>query len=72
MDKALLDYEVSIDADCRMLTVGKPFAIEGTDASSPPDRQPQEELRKPPWWRGSCGDQVPMAMRSFLLGTSCG
>ncbi|XP_074207450.1 glutamate receptor ionotropic, NMDA 3B [Camelus bactrianus] len=29
MDKALLDYEVSIDADCRLLTVGKPFAIEG-------------------------------------------
>ncbi|XP_042620602.1 glutamate receptor ionotropic, NMDA 3A [Cyprinus carpio] len=29
MDKALLDYEVSIDADCKMLTVGKPFAIEG-------------------------------------------
>lgn len=31
MDKALLDYEVSIDADCKLLTVGKPFAIEGTD-----------------------------------------
>uniref|UniRef100_A0A8C2X3Z6 Glutamate receptor n=1 Tax=Cyclopterus lumpus TaxID=8103 RepID=A0A8C2X3Z6_CYCLU len=29
MDKALLDYEVSIDADCKMATVGKPFAIEG-------------------------------------------
>ncbi|KAM9103878.1 LOW QUALITY PROTEIN: glutamate receptor ionotropic, NMDA 3B [Megaptera novaeangliae] len=29
MDKLLLDYEVSIDADCRLLTVGKPFAIEG-------------------------------------------
>ncbi len=29
MDQALLDYEVSIDADCRLLTVGKPFAIEG-------------------------------------------
>lgn len=29
MDKALLDYEVSIDADCKILTVGKPFAIEG-------------------------------------------
>nr|XP_021497525.1 glutamate receptor ionotropic, NMDA 3B [Meriones unguiculatus] len=29
MDKSLLDYEVSIDADCRLLTVGKPFAIEG-------------------------------------------
>lgn len=29
MDKALLDYEVSIDADCRLLTVGKPFAMEG-------------------------------------------
>uniref|UniRef100_A0A3Q4B9P0 Glutamate receptor n=1 Tax=Mola mola TaxID=94237 RepID=A0A3Q4B9P0_MOLML len=29
MDKALLDFEVSIDADCKMLTVGKPFAIEG-------------------------------------------
>lgn len=29
MDKALLDYEVSIDSDCKMLTVGKPFAIEG-------------------------------------------
>ncbi|KAL8202993.1 UNVERIFIED_CONTAM: Glutamate receptor ionotropic, NMDA 3A [Gekko kuhli] len=28
MDKALLDYEVSIDADCKLLTVGKPFAIE--------------------------------------------
>lgn len=29
MDKALLDYEVSIDADCQLATVGKPFAIEG-------------------------------------------
>ncbi|XP_037680090.1 glutamate receptor ionotropic, NMDA 3B [Choloepus didactylus] len=29
MDKALLDYEVSIDANCQLLTVGKPFAIEG-------------------------------------------
>ncbi|XP_056375278.1 glutamate receptor ionotropic, NMDA 3A isoform X3 [Hyla sarda] len=29
MDKALLDYEVSIDAECKLLTVGKPFAIEG-------------------------------------------
>uniref|UniRef100_A0A4W3HWJ8 Glutamate receptor n=1 Tax=Callorhinchus milii TaxID=7868 RepID=A0A4W3HWJ8_CALMI len=29
MDKALLDYEVSIDADCKLMTVGKPFAIEG-------------------------------------------
>lgn len=34
MDKALLDYEVSIDADCKLLTVGKPFAIEGTDTST--------------------------------------
>lgn len=32
MDKALLDFEVSIDADCKLLTVGKPFAIEGTHA----------------------------------------
>ncbi|XP_022620574.1 glutamate receptor ionotropic, NMDA 3B [Seriola dumerili] len=29
MDKALLDYEVSIDTDCKLATVGKPFAIEG-------------------------------------------
>ncbi|XP_053556005.1 glutamate receptor ionotropic, NMDA 3B [Bombina bombina] len=29
MDKALLEYEVSIDSDCKLLTVGKPFAIEG-------------------------------------------
>ncbi|XP_067099492.1 LOW QUALITY PROTEIN: glutamate receptor ionotropic, NMDA 3B [Osmerus mordax] len=29
MDKALLDFEVSIDAACKLLTVGKPFAIEG-------------------------------------------
>ncbi|XP_064873192.1 glutamate receptor ionotropic, NMDA 3A [Oncorhynchus nerka] len=29
MDKALLDHEVSIDAECKTLTVGKPFAIEG-------------------------------------------
>lgn len=33
MDKALLDYEVSIDADCKLLTVGKPFAIEGINHS---------------------------------------
>lgn len=33
MDKALLDYEVSIDADCKLLTVGKPFAIEGMSQS---------------------------------------
>lgn len=32
MDKALLDFEVSIDADCKLLTVGKPFAIEGKRA----------------------------------------
>ncbi|MEQ2247616.1 Glutamate receptor ionotropic, NMDA 3A [Ilyodon furcidens] len=32
MDKALLDFEVSIDAECKLLTVGKPFAIEGTHA----------------------------------------
>lgn len=32
MDKALLDYEVSIDADCKLATVGKPFAIEGDPA----------------------------------------
>lgn len=35
MDKALLDYEVSIDADCRLLTVGKPFAIEGEGPLGP-------------------------------------
>uniref|UniRef100_A0ACB8ET18 Glutamate receptor ionotropic, NMDA 3A n=1 Tax=Sphaerodactylus townsendi TaxID=933632 RepID=A0ACB8ET18_9SAUR len=29
MDKALLDYKVSIDADCKLLTVGNHFAIEG-------------------------------------------
>ncbi|XP_062815612.1 glutamate receptor ionotropic, NMDA 3B [Anolis carolinensis] len=29
MDKSLLDYEVSIDSDCKLITVGKPFAIEG-------------------------------------------
>lgn len=29
MDKSLLDYEVSVDTDCKLLTVGKPFAIEG-------------------------------------------
>ncbi|XP_019393965.1 PREDICTED: glutamate receptor ionotropic, NMDA 3B [Crocodylus porosus] len=29
MDKSLLEYEVSIDSDCKLLTVGKPFAIEG-------------------------------------------
>lgn len=34
MDKALLDFEVSIDADCKLLTVGKPFAIEGTQSDS--------------------------------------
>ena len=34
MDKALLDYEVSIDADCKLLTVGKPFAIEGNNQLS--------------------------------------
>ncbi|XP_032942439.1 glutamate receptor ionotropic, NMDA 3A-like isoform X2 [Catharus ustulatus] len=36
MDKALLDYEVSIDADCKLLTVGKPFAIEGYGIGLPP------------------------------------
>ena len=35
MDKSLLDYEVSIDADCRLLTVGKPFAIEGERPPGP-------------------------------------
>lgn len=33
MDKALLDYEVSIDANCQLATVGKPFAIEGETPS---------------------------------------
>lgn len=33
MDKALLDYEVSVDADCKLLTVGKPFAMEGINQS---------------------------------------
>ncbi|XP_032826827.2 glutamate receptor ionotropic, NMDA 3A-like isoform X1 [Petromyzon marinus] len=28
MDKALLDYEVSVDPDCQLLQVGKPFAME--------------------------------------------
>lgn len=37
MDKSLLDYEVSIDSDCKLLTVGKPFAIEGLGG---------------PWWEG--------------------
>lgn len=35
MDKSLLDYEVSIDADCRLLTVGKPFVIEGEESPEP-------------------------------------
>lgn len=37
MDKSLLDYEVSIDADCKLLTVGKPFAIEGEGPPGPSD-----------------------------------
>ncbi|XP_034872075.1 glutamate receptor ionotropic, NMDA 3A [Mirounga leonina] len=37
MDKALLDYKVSIDADCKLLTVGKPFAIEGYGIGLPPN-----------------------------------
>ncbi|KAM4809026.1 glutamate receptor ionotropic, NMDA 3A [Rhinophrynus dorsalis] len=37
MDKALLEYEVSIDADCKLLTVGKPFAIEGYGIGLPPN-----------------------------------
>ncbi|XP_026864336.2 glutamate receptor ionotropic, NMDA 3B isoform X2 [Electrophorus electricus] len=37
MDKALLDYEVSIDADCKLLTIGKPFAIEGYGIGLPPN-----------------------------------
>ncbi|XP_077587921.1 glutamate receptor ionotropic, NMDA 3B [Stigmatopora nigra] len=36
MDKALLDFEVSIDAECKLLTVGKPFAIEGYGIGLPP------------------------------------
>lgn len=43
MDKALLDFEVSIDADCKLLTVGKPFAIEGTK-SDPYRRLPAGSL----------------------------
>ncbi|KAM9848819.1 glutamate receptor ionotropic, NMDA 3B [Aulostomus maculatus] len=35
MDKALLDYEVSIDTDCKLATVGKPFAIEGYGVGLP-------------------------------------
>uniref|UniRef100_H3CID1 Glutamate receptor n=1 Tax=Tetraodon nigroviridis TaxID=99883 RepID=H3CID1_TETNG len=40
MDKALLDYEVSIDADCKMLTVGKPFAIEAGYGIGLPQNSP--------------------------------
>ncbi|XP_056151395.1 glutamate receptor ionotropic, NMDA 3A-like [Lampris incognitus] len=36
MDKALLDFEVSIDAECKLLTVGKPFAIEDSHSQVPP------------------------------------
>lgn len=35
MDKSLLDYEVSVDTDCKLLTVGKPFAIEGERPPGP-------------------------------------
>lgn len=35
MDKSLLDYELSIDADCKLLTVGKPFAMEGEGPPGP-------------------------------------
>ncbi|XP_026720725.1 glutamate receptor ionotropic, NMDA 3B [Athene cunicularia] len=42
MDKSLLDYEVSIDSDCKLLTVGKPFAIEGLGGG--PWQPPEEDV----------------------------
>ncbi|XP_075399958.1 glutamate receptor ionotropic, NMDA 3B isoform X4 [Tenrec ecaudatus] len=46
MDKSLLDYEVSIDADCKLLTVGKPFAIEGYGIGLPQNSPLTSNLSK--------------------------
>lgn len=48
MDKALLDYEVSIDADCQLATVGKPFAIEGENPGGCSVRGCSETIRLEP------------------------
>lgn len=56
MDKALLDFEVSIDADCKLLTVGKPFAIEGKQADSHRMTYLCFKLE-----RGQCFDSDPLA-----------
>ncbi|XP_054984488.1 glutamate receptor ionotropic, NMDA 3B isoform X1 [Sorex araneus] len=46
MDKSLLDYEVSIDPDCKLLTVGKPFAIEGYGIGLPQNSPLTSNLSK--------------------------
>lgn len=60
MDKSLLDYEVSIDADCQLLTVGKPFAIEGERPLRPVTLKQQGATEGSKW------AQLPWAVSSLV------
>uniref|UniRef100_A0A672U3C1 Glutamate receptor n=1 Tax=Strigops habroptila TaxID=2489341 RepID=A0A672U3C1_STRHB len=55
MDKSLLDYEVSIDSDCKLLTVGKPFAIEGYGIGLPQNSPLTSNISKLISWYKSSG-----------------
>ncbi|KAI5619396.1 glutamate receptor ionotropic, NMDA 3B, partial [Silurus asotus] len=46
MDKALLDYEVSNDAECKLLTLDKAFAIEGYGIGFPQHSQLTQNFSK--------------------------
>lgn len=59
MDKSLLDYEVSIDSDCKLLTVGKPFAIEGGQVHS-------AGAAGGPWVLGERGGGVPQSQHCLF------
>lgn len=73
MDKSLLDYEVSIDSDCKLLTVGKPFAIEGMDSGKDGEntqlhlRVMNEEEFSRMSWEATCshsyGSPVPVSAK---------
>lgn len=78
MDKALLDFEVSIDADCKLLTVGKPFAIEGTESRHAhfcPDRDQKAaagvasplEANAPASGSASAKSERPCSRKLFVL-----
>ncbi|TNN86344.1 Glutamate receptor ionotropic, NMDA 3A [Liparis tanakae] len=69
MDKALLDYEVSIDADCKTLTVGKPFAIEDVSLWFSEDAPPAPTQNVPDSLRSS--SVASLTSSCLLLPSRC-